>query len=87
VRRRTSSPLSGGPSPGGRQADAGSNRALSDRRYTIIFRVVKLADAVDVDACAVVLQFVVDVYNYRITPIGFNDGTWQLSVDGKSDAL
>jgi hypothetical protein len=60
---------------------------LSDRRYTIIFRVVKLADAVDVDACAVVLQFVVDVYNYRITPIGFNDGTWQLSVDGKSDAL
>lgn len=60
---------------------------MSDRRYTIIFRVVKLADAVDVDACAVVLQFVVDVYNYRITPIGFNDGTWQLSVDGKSDAL
>lgn len=60
---------------------------MSDRRYTIIFRVVKLANAVDVDACAVVLQFVVDVYNYRITPIGFNDGTWQLSVDGKSDAL
>jgi hypothetical protein len=60
---------------------------LSDRRYTIIFRVVKLVDAVDVDACSGVLQFVVDSYNYRVTPIGFNDGTWQLSVDGKSDAL
>jgi hypothetical protein len=38
-----------------------------------------------VNTSAVVLQLVVDSYNYCVAPIGLNDRTWQLSVDCKSD--
>lgn len=60
---------------------------MCDCRHTIILRVVQLTDAMEVNAGAVVLQFVVDGDDDGVTPVGFNDGSEHLTVDRKSNAF
>lgn len=40
-----------------------------------------------VDGGAVVLQFVLEVNDNSVTPVGFNEGTGHLTVDHKANAL
>jgi hypothetical protein len=60
---------------------AGSNRTFRHPRHSVILVGKILSDTVEVNACAVVLQAVLNIHNHRVTPFGPNSRSWILAVN------